>query len=233
MTEKFDLKQQMNDAEKEYGVSSNSKDDWLKLEDGDTKIRILTAMIPIGDHWTGSKYETCIGKDNNCPNCIEDGKAKAFNDALPKDAKQEDKKRVTLGVKWLVWVLDYKDNKIKLAKLPYKISSQIAAFQEDPEYAFNEAPIPWDLTINTTNAHKNTATYVVKPARVNTPVPEEVLKQLEKKNNLEDIKSRFKAKRARDLGITLPGNEQDAQAEKDFKGIDYPEEEIDPKDIPF
>jgi len=34
-----------------------------------------------------------------------------------------------------------------------------------------------------------------------------------------------KRTRARELAITLPGSEQEVQAEKDYKGIDYPEKE--------
>jgi hypothetical protein len=72
--------------------------------------------------------------------------------------------------KWLCYVLDREDGKIKPFFMADKIYKQIQALQTDPEYAFDEVPMPYDITINAEGAGTKEVTYVVTAARQNTPL---------------------------------------------------------------
>lgn len=72
--------------------------------------------------------------------------------------------------KWLCYVIDRLDGKIKPLFMPHVIYKQIEALQLDDEYAFAEVPMPYDLTINAKNAGTKEVEYTVVPARKNTAI---------------------------------------------------------------
>lgn len=228
MSQKFDMNSEMESAAKEYGFDANQNNSsWLKITEGDNKIRVLTPLIVLAQHYNKSGYTgICLGKDLKCPGCAEDDRRVAHNNSLP--AKSKDKLQSTRNIKWLGWVIDYKDLEVKLAKLPHKVAQQLQALQNNPEYAFAEAPMPYDITINAKDAGKTTVAYLVSAARQNTPVAEEFMKKLERQSSVDDIKEKMKAKKAKELGLV--------PADAIEKEIDYPtgeEEGINPNDIPF
>jgi hypothetical protein len=49
--------------------------------------------------------------------------------------------------KWLCYVLDRRDAKVKPFFMPHTIYKIIEGFQQNPEYAFDEVPMPYDITI--------------------------------------------------------------------------------------
>jgi hypothetical protein len=70
--------------------------------------------------------------------------------------------------KWLCYVLDRKDGKIKPFFMANTIYKQIEALQANTDYAFDEVPMPYDVTINAKGAGTKEVVYTVVPARNNT-----------------------------------------------------------------
>ena len=222
----FDLNQAMEDANKAYGLVTGEKQTdgaYFTLKEGENKVRLLTALTVFPQHFNKSGYTgICLGKELGCPGCSEDDRRRELK---MNDPKANEKLQYTRNIKWMCWVLDCADGEIKLAKLAHRVAVQLQTLQNNPEYAFNEAPMPYDITINAKNAGKTTVEYLVTASRLNTPVAEDVLRKLEKENTPEQIKEFMKNKKARELGLM-------AKEEEEVK-VEYPEEEIDPSQIPF
>lgn len=72
--------------------------------------------------------------------------------------------------KWLCYILDRKDGRIKPFFMAHTIYKQIEALQFDPEYRFDEVPMPYDINIKAKNAGKKEVEYAVIAARQNTPL---------------------------------------------------------------
>lgn len=206
MTEKFSAKSILDNAEKE-GMNFGGGD-WFKFKEGANQVRILTTLEPIPSHYG---YGYCVGKEH-CPVCKEGG---------------EDKKP---SVKFLCWVLDQSDQQMKLAQFPYIVMKTLQDFQNIPDYTFDVVPMPYDLIINATNAGKKEVEYTIMPARKETPVSEEILKQLAKENTPSEIKASMKKKQLKKLGIEMPDDGKPKVADT---SIPYPEEDVKPEDIPF
>src|SRR6185369_5428741 len=75
--------------------------------------------------------------------------------------------------KFVAWILDRADGKIKPYYVPKTIVDEIGALQANPEYAFEDVPMPYDLTINVENAGKKEVEFKAIPARNNTPLTAE------------------------------------------------------------
>jgi hypothetical protein len=54
--------------------------------------------------------------------------------------------------KWLCYVLDRRDGKVKPLFMPHTIYKQIVALQTNEDYAFQDVPMPYDLTVNAIGA---------------------------------------------------------------------------------
>ena len=141
------------DLKNKYGLSKTS--DWLNLQKGDNKIRIVSDFVDYGVHTfrnKDGKYKSvvCISKDNNCPYCAQ---------------------HIPVKVQFLGWVIDRKDGEIKLLKIGWAIAQKIRSLQESEDYGFDDLP-PYDINIIKSGEGLNT-TYTVLPARQNTPLTEE------------------------------------------------------------
>lgn len=148
----------------------------------------------------------------------------------------------------LTWVLDRKDNRIKLAKLPYTIGEQIIAMENDPDYGFTGFPMPYDVTINATNAGTKEVKYSAPLPRPVKPIENEILEQLEEKNTcsqiIETMKKKQKEKHLQD-GTWQKEQDRKEALKKELSEARikpgekmpvpdyYPKEQINPNDIPF
>lgn len=230
---KFDMNQAMEEVNKEFPPSQYDKDANFKLIEGNNRIRILSPLEPYISHFNTSGYNgICLGKDLNCPGCIEDDRRRELKQ---QDPKQYEKLGFTRNMQWLCHILDYKDNAVKLAWLSYKVGKRVGEMQADPESAFDEVPMPYDVTIVGIKKNRNGKDIIqtdsVNAARQNSPVPEEALKRMEKTKSVKDIKELIKNKKAKELGIKV---ETDKLADVDTNAtVEYPTEEINPDDIPF
>jgi hypothetical protein len=72
--------------------------------------------------------------------------------------------------KWLCYVIDRKDGKIKPYFMPHTVYNRLRRCSSIQSYAFDEVPMPYDLTINAAGAGDIKVKYTVVPARNNTPL---------------------------------------------------------------
>lgn len=175
MGQKINFGEQLEKDAKEHGVASG-KADFFRFEEGSNKVRILSVWSVIAQHFMGkkSKPAVCYGIDEGCPHHGEDTSP--------------------AQVKWLLWLLDYKDSKIKLAQLPYTVIQAIGELQKTEEYGFEEVPMPYDIDIKAKNAGTKEVEYTVIPARQNSELDEKVLFEFESKKSPDDIVSAMKEK---------------------------------------
>ena len=203
---KQSLDETIEHANKEYGGPS----EYYKLKNGANLIRILTPFKVYGKHFAKMGYKgICIGKDEGCKGCAEGTKPSA---------------------KWLAWgyvpeaVGDKFQNKLALLEFGYTIVSQLRDLQKDDEHGFEEFPMPYPINVKTDKVGTTDVTYTVIP-RKESPIDEELLKELAKENTPEQIVEAMKEKKGKKSEVE-PSEARGA-------GIEYPRDDINPDDIPF
>jgi hypothetical protein len=189
--------------EKEGYGQREQESEWLKLKEGRNRIRVMTLPEPVPSHF---KYGYCLGKE-----------------CTFKDEKGEHPKA---SIKFLAWVWSYDEKELRLANLAYSIASQIRTLENDPDYAFETYPMPFDVTINVKGAGTKEVEYglIASPKRED-PLPE-ATKAMEKKKSTVDIKDAMKKKKMKELGIEV-------EEVKVVGAVDYPKDDIKPEDIPW
>ena len=201
---KQSLDESIDEANKAYGGPS----DYYKLKNGDNLVRILTPFKVYGKHFSKSGYKgVCIGREEGCKGCEEGTKPNA---------------------KWLAWGYvpakwnDEIVNELRLLDFGYKILTQLRDWQKDDERGFAEFPMPYAINIKTQNAGQTDVIYTVMP-RKDSPVDEAMMIAMEKKQTPEQIVEAMKEKKGKgDKQVALTG-----------KNYEYPQDSIDPDDIPF
>lgn len=200
----------------QYGGSTGNSD-FYQFEEGVNKMRILVqpSVIAFHFHGEGQKPDVCVGIEEGCPY-----------------HKESDKKP---SLKLATYVLDRRDNKVKFAELPLSISYSLNDLQEDSDFAFDGFPMPYDVKI--THDPKNQdpkAKYrlVASPKREDITEEEvaslgEAMKKMTPEQYVEIRKDK---QRGKSEGIA-PSLETSTGS--GFAPIDYPTDEINPKDIPF
>lgn len=197
--------QDHNKAAEKHGIGGG---DWMKLQAGDNKIRIISEMEDYGTHYDKEekKFTTCLGSEN-CEICQK-------RNSMINDGVEQDSKEVTAlkpRVQFLFWVIDRADNKVKLLKAGYTIVKQIGEFAKNEEYKFDIVP-DYDITIRKVGEKLDTE-YTIIPARKSTKLTEKeeaLIKEKMTRSPME-IVERMKKK------VSAKGGEED----------------IDVKDIPF
>jgi len=205
--EKQDLGASLDEGNEKYGGLS----DFYKMEEGDNIMRILTSFHLYGEHYHPTDRDrsgVCIGKDENCLSC-----------------NHEEKPSVPTA-RWLAWAVNAEG--LKLVKFGTRIMKSLKALQNESDWQFEGFPMPYIINVKATGAGTKEVVYTVIPKKP-TEVKEDVMEALEKKLSPADIVQAMKDKK------TKGG---DGTAEKvnnvGVKGeIDYPEEDINPDDIPF
>ena len=189
--------------------------DWFKFKEGDNKLRIICEP---------AKLQKKFIRGIAYPNC-------GFEHETT--------------IKFLTYVYDYSDNKIKLFKLSYGVMNQIVDFMIDPEYAFEQFPMPYDITVKATNAGTKEVKYTIIPARANSEMPTDVAEEIAKKKTPSEIIALMQEKQKnKDIAeglyveLTLEQRKEAYERRKaemiaNGEMIDYPEDDSDPMDIPF
>lgn len=116
----------------------------------------------------------------------------------------------TKGVCWI-----YQDGHIKEAKMPYVVVKAVRALRDDPDWEF-KFPFPHTLTLNAEGAGTKEVKYSLTASPKLAEIPADVLAELAKKPTPEARVERIKG-----------------GPKEEKKGFEYPEEEINPEDIPF
>jgi hypothetical protein len=79
--------------------------------------------------------------------------------------------------KWLCYVLDRRDGKVKPYFMPHTIAKSLDALQSDPDYLFDDMPMPYDINVKTKNAGMKEVEYTVIPA-LSKPLTAEEQKEI-------------------------------------------------------
>jgi hypothetical protein len=96
--------------------------------------------------------------------------------------------------KWLCYILDRRDGEVKAFFMPHKVYKAIEALQLDPEYAFEEVPMPYDINIKAKWAGTKEVEYTLLPARRATDVTPEEMEKLEAAKPLQELKDAINEK---------------------------------------
>lgn len=220
----YNFNEDLEKQKKEYNLQGG--EGYFDFEEGPNKIRVLSPGRPQRKHWNPAtnKYSICYGAEGKCPGCAVG---------------------LSGTVKWIMWVLDRKDDMIKLAtRMPFAVIQTIADLQKNDDYKFNEVPMPYDLTITVKDKGKTTVTYSVIPSPKWTPLTAEQQTELDSKTSVEEIYQKQKAKAMQADGIEpdqsqipLAGTGNMSKpampSESGLEPVPYPDDEIDPSKIPF
>lgn len=146
--------------------------------------------------------------------------------------------------KFLAYILDKSDGKIKLMKIPNVINEQIIGFEKSSRFTFDGFPMPYDLEINAKNAGTKEVVYTVLPGTEDI-LSENVLFEIEKKKPVIEIIEILKKKnlekhmadgtrnRILQERDSIKKQINDAKARAVDIDPNYPQNDIDPEDIDF
>lgn len=92
--------------------------------------------------------------------------------------------------KFVMFIIDRKDSKVKPYFAPYAVYKAIAGFEEDPFYKFQGMPMPFDVNIKVENAGTLNAEYNVQASPNRTELtPDEVVAAREKGSIIDYVNS--------------------------------------------
>jgi hypothetical protein len=171
----------------EVEQTSNKSNDYFNITEGDNRIQLLSYTAPLPQVWDNAEKKYRV-------------------------AEEGDK---NVSIKGLCWILQ--DGVIKSAKLPYTVVKSIRELQNDPDYAFDEFPMPRMINIKAKNAGTKEVEYQVIPSPKETKVDKAIMDELAKKPTPEEMVEKIKAK---------------VSHAKEPEKAEYPTE-INPDDIPF
>jgi hypothetical protein len=100
--------------------------------------------------------------------------------------------------KWLCYVIDRRDGKVKVYFMPHTIYKQIEALQVSEEYLFTTVPMPYDITINVEKAGTIDVEYSVMPARKETALTNTELNDFDAVTPLRELQKKLKEKKDKD-----------------------------------
>ena len=119
-----------------------------------------------------------------------DNRLRLMSKCLPHTSVFDGKK----NFKWLCYILDRTDGEVKPFFMPHKIYKAIEALQVNPDYAFEDVPMPYDLTVHAKKAGTKDVEYTLIPARKETPITADEHEKLDAMKPLEELKQALDAK---------------------------------------
>lgn len=143
--------------------------DFYSMKEGSNRMRIMTDFTEVKTLNREKKYAGIVSEDN--PEVSGDTvRTQGWAWAIIRgDAKKEEQ------------------DEFAIVKFGRKILGQIVALKNNPEYAFEEMPMPYDIDVQTKDAGEMSVIYTVVPARQNTEVSEKEMEGLNKKKTVSDI----------------------------------------------
>lgn len=131
----------------------------------------------------------------------------------------------TKSFKFVAWVIDRKDGVIKPYFMPMTIANAIGGFQADPEYAFEDMPMPYDLNIQAVNAGTKEVEYTVIPARNNTPLTTAEQIALNEKMPIQEFVAKLREKEGGNAADQIRPVEKAVEPEsEDDEAVPFPDE---------
>lgn len=134
-----------------------------------------------------------------------DNRFRLMSECLPHTGEYQGKR----NFKWLCYVLDRVDAKVKPFFMPHTIYKQIEALQLSEDYAFEDVPMPYDLTVHAKGAGTKEVVYTLMPARTNKPVTALESQELAKVKPLADLQAKLKEKQAQRVSHDSPPGDDD------------------------
>lgn len=178
---KFDL-ENMGNEEKESGS------DFFRIPEGDTRLRILTEFEKVEQVWEGEfPNAKLVGFK-------EDGAIIGANQKVR-----------TSGWSWCLI-----NGELKIVTFPRSLVAKIANLKRSEDYAFDDWPMPYDITIH--NTGEGGDRYSITPARKNEPVSEDILVDLEAVKPIPDIIKAIQDKRSGGGDIEYPESNESNNA---------------------
>jgi hypothetical protein len=144
----YSFNQTIEQAKKEYGLN---KGEYLKIQEGDNRIRVLSACIPHQGEYKG-----------------------------------------TPTFKFVAWVIDRRDGVIKPYFMPMTVMNAIGSLQTDPDYGFEDVPMPYDINVKAQDAGTKEVVYNVVPSPKQTPITDEELTELNSRLPIEKYVEKLK-----------------------------------------
>jgi hypothetical protein len=141
--------------------------------------------------------------------------------------------------KWLCYVIDRRDGAVKPFFMSHMVYKAIEALQSNPDYFFEEVPMPYDLTIHAKGAGTIDVEYSLIPARKEVPLTEDEQAAIHQAKPLAELQQAILDKQAKAKGQTQT---DDAQHEPQSAEAEHlagqvrrvmAGEELSDKDIPF
>ncbi len=229
------LKDEMDQVAQEHGMNGNA-DFFSFKKSGDYTLRILSKPLAMATHFfgKGTPGSVCYGKLEGCP----------FHTADHENP----------SVKFQCYVIDRTDGKVKIAELPWSVVSVISDYELDPDWSYQGYPLPYDIRVKVDKENKDPKSIYKTlgvPRREPLTVEEEnaysrkqgelsvekyiegrKTKQIEKHKEAgiwitEEQRAEIERKRLEE-GARIAAEQGDVVPE-----VKYPDEEINPEDIPF
>lgn len=98
--------------------------------------------------------------------------------------------------KWLCYVIDRRDGKVKPFFMPHVIYKTIEALQGNDDYGFESVPMPYDITIAAIGAGTKEVKYTVLPARKETPLSDAERNDIAAQKPIAELEKLLRAKNA-------------------------------------
>ncbi len=124
-----------------------------------------------------------LGKGEYFKAAEGDNPIRLMSEAVGYESEYQGKK----NFKFVCWIIDRKDGKVKLYFMPVTVFKGIESLQENPEYHFSEVPMEYDIIINAKNAGTIDVAYTVFGARTNTPLTADELKAFKEKPTVGEV----------------------------------------------
>ena len=96
--------------------------------------------------------------------------------------------------KFICWVIDRADKKVKPYFAPYTIVKALSKYQEDEDYHWVDYPMTRDLIIDAKDAGTKEVDYQCHLSLKESPLTEVELADLEQKGSIEDFVEKIKGK---------------------------------------
>lgn len=193
------FEEQFEKDREEHEIKSGSSD-FFNIKEGDNKMRILAEPKLIVERF---KYGICYKGAEYCQ----------------KEALERDKAR--LQYRYLTWIVDRLDGKVKLFKMPYIVAKTLVGLKQavDEGYGFEDFPMPYDINLKAQNAGTKQVNYSLLPKKESTPITEYEQIDFEKQTEISDIIERMKQKQMEKMG------DASKESGETLDEIQYPEEE--------
>ena len=147
---------------KKHGVGNS---DFMRLEDGENKVRVLCFPEAIATHFPkGQKPVTCTMDDHTCPLC---------------------KEKVQKSVKVMLYVIDRADETIKVGEFPWSVFTGLGDLSKSSEFGYKGLP-PYDVIITKKGSGMKTE-YGVLAGKNEDPITDEQTKEFEAKKPIIQI----------------------------------------------